>query len=143
MTLGFGGFFGLRFQTLLSSSCFLVSTDDKPVILVLMHHEFVPTSSLRRWINDPQVVLEVNIFFHETKSGLFSCQENSFAISDIRNKLVEYSTQTIPEENLKCGSERRKEAEGWDQKQDLYDDKKDSKKSSRKNPGLFGSFFKS
>lgn len=129
MTLGFSG--GLRFKILLSSSCLLVSTDDKPVILVLMHHLLEPTSSVRSCKDHPNVVLQVNVFFHETKFGLLKCTENSVAISDTRNKLLEYCTQMIPE-NLKCENERRKEPEFGDKKQDLDENKQNSQKSLNK-----------
>lgn len=121
------GFLRLRFK-ILSSSCPLESTDDKPVILVLMHHNLEPTSSLRSWNDHPNVVLQVHVFFHETKSGLLTCKENSFAISAVRNKLLEYSTLIIPEENPKHDWGERKEAESWDDKQDIYDWKQKSEK---------------
>lgn len=97
-----------------------------------MHHDLYPKSLMRSWKDHPKVVLQAHVFFHETRSGLLACQENSNAISAIRKKLLEYSTETIPEENLKCESERTKEAEGGDKKQDLHDDKDNSKKSSNK-----------
>ncbi|XP_056872523.1 uncharacterized protein LOC130515921 isoform X16 [Takifugu flavidus] len=89
--------------------------DNKPVILVLMHHVYEPksTSSQRILKDHPNVVLTVHVFFHETKSGLLTCRENSAAISSIRDKLLEYSTLVIPGENLQGVSERRNlEAEG-------------------------------
>lgn len=129
-TLWFSG--ELRFKILLSSSCLLLSTDDKPVILVLMHHLLEPTSSVRSCTDHPNVVLQVHVFFHETKSGLLKCKENRIAISDTRNKLLEYCTQMIPEENLKCEIERRKESEFGDKKQDLYDNKRNSQKGLSK-----------
>lgn len=129
VTLGFSG--GLRFKILLSSSCLLVSTDDKPVILVLVHHLLEPTSSVRSCKDHPNVVLQVHVFFHETKSGLLKCKENTVAISDTRNKLLEYCTQMIPE-NLKCESERRKKPEFGDKKQDLYESKQNSQKGLKK-----------
>lgn len=130
MTLGFGGGWfgsGLTFSLVFLSS----GTDDKPVILVLMHHELQPLSYLWRWNDDPNVVLQVHVFFHETKHGLLKCKENSVAISAVRNKLLEYSTLTVPKENLKCESKTRKEAESGDKKQDLYDVKPNSKNSSK------------
>ncbi|TWW69005.1 hypothetical protein D4764_19G0008030 [Takifugu flavidus] len=89
--------------------------DNKPVILVLMHHFYEPksTSSPRILKDYPNVVLAVHVFFHDTKSGLLTCRENSAAISSIRDKLLEYSTLVIPGENLQGVSERRNlEAEG-------------------------------
>lgn len=100
-----------------------------------MHHDYRPSSILMRWKGNPAVVLTVHVFFHETKSGLLTCKENSDAIAAIRNKLLEHSTQTIPEENLKCESERRIEAEGGNEKQDLYEDKQNYEKSVFKKGG--------
>ncbi|XP_029705025.1 uncharacterized protein isoform X4 [Takifugu rubripes] len=88
--------------------------DNKPVILVLMHHVYEPKFTSQRILKDhPNVVLTVHVFFHETKSGLLTCRENSASISSIRDKLLEYSTLVIPGENLQGVSERRNlEAEG-------------------------------
>lgn len=48
----------------------------------------------------------------------------------------------IPEENLKCESERRKEPEFGDKKQDLYDNKRNSQKGLiKKSAGSFLSSF--
>lgn len=105
-----------------------------------MHHELCPLSIWWQWKDNPKVVLTVHVFFHETKSGLLTCKENSDAITAIRNKLLEYSTRTIPEENLKCERERRKEAEGGNKKQDLYEDKQSSKKSLTQSLGVFSIF---
>lgn len=121
---------GLKFYSRLPGS-----TDNKPVILVLMHHALEPTSQ-RSWEGHPSVVLQVHVFFHDTKSGLLTCTENSVAITAIRNKLLEYSTLIIPEENLKSESERIKEAEGGDRKEDLYDGR--SSKENRFRMGFFG-----
>lgn len=46
---------------------------------------------MRTWQKYDQVVLHVNVFYHETKNGLLSCTENNCAISEIHNKLMEYS----------------------------------------------------
>lgn len=97
-----------------------------------MHHLLEPTSSIRSCKDYPNVVLQVHVFFHETKCGLLKCIENRVAISDTRNKLLEYCTQIIPEENLKCESEIRKESEFGDKKQDLYDSKQNSQKGLNK-----------
>ncbi|CAG01792.1 unnamed protein product [Tetraodon nigroviridis] len=106
-------------------------TDGKPVILVLMHHGLEPTFQ-RSLKENPKVVLHVHAFFHEIKSGLLTCNENSASISAIRNKLLEYSTQTIPEGNLEFKSERREEAESGAKGQDPYGYRQDSKQSSNK-----------
>ncbi|XP_041814980.1 uncharacterized protein LOC121622171 isoform X1 [Chelmon rostratus] len=68
--------------------------DDKPVILVLMHHTHEPrhTTSVRTWAYYPKIVFHVNVFFHDTMNGLLSCAQNDIAVSSIQNKLLEYST---------------------------------------------------
>eukprot|EP00066_Takifugu_rubripes_P029758 XP_011619024.1 PREDICTED: uncharacterized protein LOC105419261 [Takifugu rubripes] len=89
--------------------------DNKPVILVLMHHIYEPksTSSPRILKDHPNVVLTVHVFVDWTRFRLSACRENSAAISSIRDKLLQYSTPVIPGENLKGVSERRNlEAEG-------------------------------
>ncbi|XP_008401791.1 uncharacterized protein LOC103461251 [Poecilia reticulata] len=72
-----------------------VSSLNKPVILVLMHHTRDPDYSTAgtKWseVYD-NVKLEVHILFHETKPGLLTCQQNSQAIEAIDQKLNEYST---------------------------------------------------
>ncbi|KAM9339730.1 uncharacterized protein ABDE67_017388 isoform 2-T2 [Symphorus nematophorus] len=69
--------------------------DDKPVILVKMHHERQPRfiTSGRTYTNvNKNVVMHVNVFYHDTVSGLITCKQNNDAVSDIQNKLLEYST---------------------------------------------------
>ncbi|KAM7395590.1 hypothetical protein PAMA_007049 [Pampus argenteus] len=68
---------------------------DKPVILVLMHYlrepkEIRPTKT---WSGDLNIVLHVNVFFHETMQGLLRCDQNNDAASMIQKKLLEYSVQ--------------------------------------------------
>lgn len=65
--------------------------DDKPVILVLMHHmrEVKFTTSGRTWPEDAKVVLYVNVFYHETTPGLLKCDQNNTAVAEIGNKLLE------------------------------------------------------
>ncbi|XP_028461259.1 uncharacterized protein LOC114573323 isoform X2 [Perca flavescens] len=66
-------------------------TDDKPVILVLMHHarEVRYTTSMRTWSDHANVVLHVNVFYHETVHGLLKDQQNDAAVTQIQNKLLE------------------------------------------------------
>eukprot|EP00066_Takifugu_rubripes_P021013 XP_011610279.1 PREDICTED: uncharacterized protein LOC101068258 isoform X2 [Takifugu rubripes] len=106
--------------------------DNKPVILVLMHHIYQPkfTSSQRILKDHPNVVLAVHVFVERLKFRLLTCSENSAAISSIRDKLLEYSRPMIPGENLQGVSERRNlEAEGGGKKQHFYDDQKSGEKS--------------
>ncbi|XP_031178177.1 uncharacterized protein LOC116066319 isoform X6 [Sander lucioperca] len=65
--------------------------DDKPVILVLMHHtrEVKYTTSMRTWPHYANVVLHVNVFYHETVRGLLRDQQNDAAVTQIQNKLLE------------------------------------------------------
>ncbi|XP_078029850.1 uncharacterized protein LOC117270325 isoform X2 [Epinephelus lanceolatus] len=64
---------------------------DKPVILVLMHHtrEVKYTTPMRTWREDIEVILHVNVFYHETMHGLLKCEQNNAAASQIRDKLLE------------------------------------------------------
>ncbi|XP_040921158.1 uncharacterized protein si:ch211-245h14.1 [Toxotes jaculatrix] len=66
--------------------------DDKPVILVLMHHTRDPkcTTSRRTWTDGTHVVSQVNVFYHETKNGLLKCEQNDAAASEIRKELLKH-----------------------------------------------------
>lgn len=68
--------------------------DDKPVILVLMHHAYEPkpTTSVRTWTTGREAVLHVDVFYHETVHGLITCSQNNLAVSNLQNKLLEYVT---------------------------------------------------
>ncbi|XP_068433289.1 uncharacterized protein [Clinocottus analis] len=63
--------------------------DKKPIILVLMHHmyEVKAVTSMKTWPDDANVVLRVNVFYHETM-GLLTCEENDAAVTEIKNKLL-------------------------------------------------------
>ncbi|XP_033846971.1 uncharacterized protein LOC117392911 [Periophthalmus magnuspinnatus] len=68
--------------------------DDKPIILVMMHHRhsgFVAPTGQRL---DHNVVLVVNVFFHETVPGLVTCPQNDEAINKIQATLQSFSTNT-------------------------------------------------
>ncbi|XP_036003491.1 uncharacterized protein LOC118556541 [Fundulus heteroclitus] len=69
-------------------------TGREPVILVLMHHtlDSKHTATRRTWSDFSNIVLHVNVFFHETAQGLLRCQENNAAVIQIQNKLLEYCT---------------------------------------------------
>lgn len=67
---------------------------------------------MRTWHDnpEPEVVLHVNVFYHETIPGLLTCQQNNDAVSKIQKKLLEYSilrSQDISE-NALCGAESGK-----------------------------------
>lgn len=70
----------------------LVSTDDKPIILVLMNHAHEPrcVAAQRTWDDYPNIKLFVHVFYHETKSGLITCQQNEDAIIRIQQSLEAY-----------------------------------------------------
>lgn len=68
--------------------------DNKPVILVLMHHSHEAKNiSPRTSPEYPQVVLKVSVFFHDTVHGLLKCHQNDDAASLIQKKLLKYSIQ--------------------------------------------------
>ncbi|XP_042246619.1 uncharacterized protein si:ch211-245h14.1 isoform X2 [Thunnus maccoyii] len=68
--------------------------DNKPVILVLMHHSHEAKNTSPRILTEyPQLVLKVSVFFHDTVHGLLKCHQNDNAASMIQNKLLEYSIQ--------------------------------------------------
>lgn len=73
--------------------CFLTfvfcSTGSGPVVLVLMHHshEAKHIASVKTWAESFQILLHVNVFYHDKANGLIACKENDEAISAIRDKL--------------------------------------------------------
>lgn len=50
--------------------------------------------AVRKGCGHSNVVLQVNVFYHETARGLLRCQENAAAVSQIQNKLLQYSILT-------------------------------------------------
>ncbi|PWA31276.1 hypothetical protein CCH79_00002998, partial [Gambusia affinis] len=63
-----------------------VSSLNKPIILVLMHHtrDFEYSTAGTIWSEVlPNVVLDVHVLFHETKPGLLNCLQNNLAIKAI------------------------------------------------------------
>lgn len=79
------------FSFFISSTLF--SAGNETVILVLMHHTHTvkAVTSMNQWNN---VVLCVNVFYHETVPGLLQCQENNAAIAKIRQELMIRSVRT-------------------------------------------------
>lgn len=55
-----------------------------------MHHthQVKATSTMKTWDVHANVVLHVNVFYHETR-GLLQCDENDAAVTEIGNKLLE------------------------------------------------------
>ncbi|XP_037305648.2 uncharacterized protein LOC119195105 isoform X2 [Pungitius pungitius] len=84
--------------------------DDKPVILVLMHHthQVRATSTMKTWNVNAKVVLHVNVFYHETR-GLLKCDENNAAVTEIGNKLLELfdPNSSLTSGNAQGGGGRR------------------------------------
>lgn len=74
---------------LFSYICFVCSTGSGPVVLVLMHHshEAKHVASVKTWTESSQILLHVNVFYHDKSNGLIACKENDEAISAIRDKL--------------------------------------------------------
>lgn len=67
-------------------------SDVKPVILVLMHHSRNVQTSAKVKSPNHDVVLVVNVYFHETSPGLLKCRENDEANVSIQAKLKFLST---------------------------------------------------
>lgn len=68
----------------------LVTSSDKPIILVLMHHtrsvEYSTGSS--NWAEKyPKIKLQVDVLFHETQGGLLQCDTNKQAVKKIQKEL--------------------------------------------------------
>ncbi|XP_053300552.1 uncharacterized protein LOC128459736 isoform X2 [Pleuronectes platessa] len=66
---------------------------DKPVILVKMHHVCESKSSLcsNTSIDDRNIVLQVNVFYHENLRGLLECKLNEKGVSGIKQELLKHS----------------------------------------------------
>ncbi|XP_039674337.1 uncharacterized protein LOC120570159 isoform X2 [Perca fluviatilis] len=70
-----------------------VSCGGKPVILVLMHHTRDPdySTDVRRWFETFQnVVLDVDVLFHQTQPGLLRCSRNDRAVRLIQEELKKH-----------------------------------------------------
>ncbi|XP_061578853.1 uncharacterized protein LOC133445544 [Cololabis saira] len=75
-------------------------SDNKKIILVVMHHTQNVDYSTggRRWSETfRNVVLDVDVLFHETVPGLLICDENRKAIRQIQESLAQYSKKWIPQ----------------------------------------------
>lgn len=74
-----------------------MSTDDKPILLVLMNHAHEPrcVAAQRTWDAYPNIKFFVHVFYHETKSGLITCHENDDAIHRIQQSLKAYFTDVV------------------------------------------------
>lgn len=80
--------------------CSLLSvTDNKPIILVLMHHYPEPRylSNRKTWEDYPNIELFVSVFYHDSVSGLIKCEENDKAIHQMKEKLAEIYNKNNPE----------------------------------------------
>lgn len=79
-----------------------------PVILVLMHYvRETKYTNENVYSGSHDVVLQVNISFHETKGGLLTCHQNDTAASRIHNKLLEHARVAVVRES-RSGSHGKK-----------------------------------
>ncbi|XP_050924986.1 uncharacterized protein LOC108875522 isoform X2 [Lates calcarifer] len=65
---------------------------DSPVILVLMHHTRKPdhAAGATNWFETyPQVVLDVDVLFHDSVPGLLQCERNENTVQQIHRELME------------------------------------------------------
>ncbi|KAJ3607190.1 hypothetical protein NHX12_026703 [Muraenolepis orangiensis] len=70
---------------------------DKPVLLVMMYHTHEPKagviqkpgSVLKRW----NIVLDVNVFYHETVHGLVPCDMNTQAVTEMHATLLKHCSE--------------------------------------------------
>ncbi|XP_055361183.1 uncharacterized protein LOC114847276 isoform X2 [Betta splendens] len=72
----------------------LPSSDEKPVILVIMHHTRKDNYSThgRKWSEIyPVIKSQVHVLFHETQPGLLKCNKNDQAVNEILKTLCLYS----------------------------------------------------
>ncbi|XP_036066324.1 uncharacterized protein LOC118598133 isoform X2 [Oryzias melastigma] len=69
-----------------------VPADDR-VILVLMHYSQEPknVSSLKVLPHHPNIVSEVQVFYHDRKNGLLRCEQNEKAVIELKEELIKYS----------------------------------------------------
>ncbi|CAK6974016.1 Hypothetical predicted protein [Scomber scombrus] len=70
------------------------SCGQKPVILVLMHHtrDVEYSTEGRRWSDEyNNIVLDVHVLFHETKSGLLMCPKNDQAAGRLQQELQKHA----------------------------------------------------
>ncbi|XP_072307478.1 uncharacterized protein [Eucyclogobius newberryi] len=70
-------------------------TDDKPVILVTMHHNH--TAFAAPFVRHDlcyNVVLKVDVFFHDTVPGILKLPQNNEAISKIQTKLRSFAVKS-------------------------------------------------
>ncbi|XP_027877786.1 uncharacterized protein LOC114147522 isoform X2 [Xiphophorus couchianus] len=69
-----------------------VSSLNKPIILVLMHHtrdlEYSTAGTIWSEVY-PNVVLDVHVLFHETKPGLLKCRHIGARVANTSNSLVQ------------------------------------------------------
>ncbi|XP_047457083.1 uncharacterized protein LOC125017696 isoform X2 [Mugil cephalus] len=71
-----------------------VSAGGKPVILVLMHHTRKVNYSTpeKNWSETfENVVLDVDVLYHETVRGLLECPKNQETVNQIQRQLLKYS----------------------------------------------------
>ncbi|XP_048841305.1 uncharacterized protein LOC125714605 [Brienomyrus brachyistius] len=81
-------------------------TEDKPVILVFMHHCHDPSHMTNVTVEpcSSKIVQTVQCAFHESQ-GLLECTKNGQAVAEVRFKLLQYKCYT-GEERIKINSVR-------------------------------------
>ncbi|XP_024146671.1 uncharacterized protein LOC112157850 isoform X2 [Oryzias melastigma] len=65
---------------------------DDPVIAVLMHYSQEPrhVSSSQIFSGYPNVVLEVQVFYHDRRNGLLRCEQNEKAVNELKEELMKH-----------------------------------------------------
>lgn len=88
---------------------FLLCSGNKDTILVLMHHTRnadYPAIEIAWSQLFSNVIMHVDVLFHESEAGLLKCQTNENAIQQIRKKLqkcknITKSTNTVEAQGLR------------------------------------------
>lgn len=107
-----------------------------------MHHTYEPRNpSTRNWEQHSNVVLSVEVFFHETKRGLLTCEQNVTAVTLIQNKMVGYGilkpdTRRMGEHGEHNGN-RHGNSQQYSQKKQSQDPKSNVNSSKKNSWWLF------
>lgn len=78
---------------------FLLCAGNKDIILVVMHHTRKTnySTSGTGWSQIfPNVILHVDVLFHETERGLLRCQKNAQAVCQIQQGLQKHNDISEP-----------------------------------------------
>ncbi|XP_029902537.1 uncharacterized protein LOC115355794 [Myripristis murdjan] len=66
-----------------------MTSADKPIILVIMHHTYDPNFMTPRKTDTQNILLEVNVLYHDSAHGLLNCPKNDQAVAQIRETLMQ------------------------------------------------------